>query len=64
MMDNIKENYPDLTILMVAHRLSTIEDANQIYLLENGKIKENGTHQELLNMNGTYRRLYEANIQQ
>ena len=33
-------------------------------LLENGKIKENGTHQELLNMNGTYRRLYEANIQQ
>ena len=64
MMDNIKENYPELTILMVAHRLSTIEDANQIYLLENGKIKENGTHEELLKINGTYRKLYEANIQE
>ena len=60
MMDNIKENYKDLTILMIAHRLSTIEDADQIYLLENGKIKEKGTHNSLLELNGTYKRLYNA----
>lgn len=63
MMDNIKNNYPDLTILMIAHRLSTIEDANCIYLLENGKIKEIGTHEELLSLNGAYRKIYEANTQ-
>ena len=62
MMDNIKENYKDLTIVMVAHRLSTIEDADCIYLLDNGKIKEKGTHQELLNLNSEYKRIHDANI--
>lgn len=60
MMENIKEYYKDLTILMVAHRLSTVEDANCIYLLEDGIIKEKGTHSELLNLNGSYKKMYEA----
>ena len=61
MMDNIKHNYPDLTILMIAHRLSTIEDANCIYVLNNGSISEKGTHEELLKLNGTYKKIHEAN---
>ena len=61
MMDNIKENYKDLTILMVAHRLSTIEDADCIYLLDKGRIIEKGTHQELIDLNSEYKRIHDAN---
>lgn len=46
------------TMLMVAHRLSTIQNADRIIVLSHGKIKEQGTHQELLNLHGKYYRLY------
>ena len=51
----------DLTILMVAHRLSTIEDADCIYLLDKGRIIEKGTHQELIDLNSEYKRIHDAN---
>lgn len=47
------------TSIVIAHRLSTIQKANKIILLEKGEIKEVGTHQELLAMNGLYTKLYE-----
>ncbi|MCP9755879.1 ABC transporter ATP-binding protein [Lacihabitans sp. CCS-44] len=47
------------TSIVIAHRLSTIQKANKIILLEKGEIKEVGTHQELLSMNGLYTKLYE-----
>ncbi len=46
------------TMLMVAHRLSTIRNADNIILLSHGEIKEQGTHQELLTQKGRYYRLY------
>ena len=46
------------TSFVVAHRLSTIRRANQIIVIENGKIAEQGTHAELLRMRGNYYRLY------
>jgi len=46
------------TTLIVAHRLSTIENADQIVVLSNGKIVEHGTHKELLERPGPYRSLY------
>jgi len=49
------------TSFVIAHRLSTIFEADQIYVIENGHIREHGTHQELLAMNGLYSNLY--NIQ-
>ena len=48
------------TTFVVAHRLSTVKEAHLILVLENGVIVESGTHRELVNGNGTYRRLYDA----
>ncbi len=46
------------TTLIVAHRLSTITRADQIVLIEDGQIRESGTHPELMNRNGIYARLF------
>lgn len=46
------------TTIVVAHRLSTIKNANRIVVIGNGKIKEEGTHDELIKLNGIYATLY------
>ena len=48
------------TTLIIAHRLATIRDADRIVLVEDGEIKETGSHEQLLAENGKYARLYEA----
>jgi ATP-binding cassette, subfamily B, bacterial PglK len=45
------------TIIMIAHRLSTVQQADTIYLLENGSIVDQGTYEELLDTNGVFRRM-------
>lgn len=47
------------TMLIVAHRLATIRDADRIYVMDKGRIVEQGTHAELLERGGLYRRLWE-----
>jgi ATP-binding cassette subfamily B protein len=46
------------TSVVIAHRLSTIRHANQILVMDKGEIKERGTHENLLKMNGLYAQLY------
>lgn len=50
------------TTIMVAHRLSTIQHADCIMVMHKGKIRERGTHQELLALNGIYKKLYDLQI--
>ncbi|MGJ0482546.1 lipid A ABC transporter ATP-binding protein/permease MsbA [Pantoea agglomerans] len=54
----------DRTTLIIAHRLSTIEKADEILLVEDGKIVERGSHQQLLQKNGAYARLYQMQFSQ
>jgi len=49
----------DRTVLIIAHRLSTIKNCDKILVFENGKIIETGSHEELINLNGTYKKLHE-----
>lgn len=58
-IDNMKNEY---TILIIAHRLSTVIDCDRILFLDEGKIKEEGTHKELLSNCKNYRSLYEAEL--
>ena len=50
------------TLMVIAHRLNTIKDADQILLVSEGHIAERGTHKELMDMNGIYRRFVELRL--
>ena len=48
----------DRTSLIIAHRLSTIVDADIIYIIDEGKVADKGTHEQLLNQNTLYAQLH------
>ena len=55
----IKTITKDRTSIIIAHRLSTIKNCDRILVLHNGKLIEEGSHQELLQQNGHYKKLYD-----
>lgn len=59
MQEALSELVKDKTVIMIAHRLNTIEHANQILVISDGKIAERGKHEDLILADGIYKRLYE-----
>lgn len=57
--DALENMMRNRTSLVIAHRLSTIKNADQIVVMQKGEIAEQGTHEELIAQNGTYRKLVE-----
>lgn len=53
-MDNLHEFYKGKTVVIAAHRLSTVKDADQIVVMKHGRIAETGTHEELVRKQGDY----------
>ena len=59
----LKNDLPEMTKIVIAQRISSIEEADQIIVLDNGKINDIGTHQELLANNDIYREIYQSQTQ-
>lgn len=55
---NLESEEDDRILVVIAHRLSTVENADRIYAMEDGEITESGTHSELVDRSGTYAMLY------
>ena len=53
----------DRTVFVIAHRLTTIQNADVIVVINEGQIVEQGTHEELLKLNGAYSALYNTKLQ-
>ena len=58
----IEELKQGRTTLIIAHRLSTIKNADMIYVLGKGKVIESGTHEQLLSLDGSYKKMYETQV--
>ncbi|MCK8492500.1 ABC transporter ATP-binding protein/permease [Spirosoma sp. RP8] len=62
-LNNLKRIMADRTSVIISHRVSSAKLADQIIMLDDGEIVEQGTHEELLAKNGAYRELYEKQLQ-
>ncbi|HHY18927.1 MAG TPA: ABC transporter ATP-binding protein [Firmicutes bacterium] len=61
-LENLRKSTDEQTVIIIAHRISTIEDCDEIIVLENGTITERGTHNELVSLGGFYAELYEKQL--
>jgi len=61
-LKNLKEFMKGRTSIIISHRISTVKDADQIIVIDNGTIAEQGTHEELIELNGIYARIYQKQL--
>ena len=59
-IDALKNLFINHTVIIISHSLNTVQLANRVFVLENGKIAEYGSHTELMRINGIYKNLYET----
>ena len=59
-MKNLVDELKDRTIIVIAHRLETIKNVDDIYVLSDGVIKEHGKYKDLLTKDGYFKKLYES----
>ena len=57
-LNNIFTNYQDSTIIFITHRIMNLIKADNIFVLDNGILKQEGKHKDLLNEDGIYKNLY------
>ncbi|WP_420601165.1 peptidase domain-containing ABC transporter [Flagellimonas sp.] len=62
-MENLNKFFENRTVIIIAHRLSTVKDADQIVVMDEGRITESGTHQELLELKGSYYNLVKNQLE-
>jgi ATP-binding cassette subfamily B protein len=58
----LRKDTGDATVILIAHRITTIMHADQILVMDKGRIRERGTHEELLVLGGTYRKIYDLQM--
>lgn len=58
LFENISQNCKDNILVFISHRLSSVKNADRIYLLENGNVMESGSHDELMKLGGVYADMY------
>lgn len=60
----LKERMNQATVILISHRITTLMQADKIMVLSDGKITEMGSHEELMNLGGTYRKIYDIQMGQ
>ena len=63
LMEAVQALTKEKTILMIAHRLKTVKNADQIFVVDKGQIVQSGTHDELMKQDGIYRRFVDSRRQ-
>lgn len=61
-MGQIMKLSKDRTVILISHRLANVQNADAIYVLDKGNVVESGTHKKLLDRNGTYAKLWNAQM--
>ncbi|HOA85221.1 MAG TPA: ABC transporter ATP-binding protein, partial [Bacillota bacterium] len=58
----LKKRFGDATVILISHRITTLMLANQIIVLDKGRIVESGTHEQLIEQNGIYKKIYDLQM--